>query len=142
MIELNITGWNNVYGPYRFTVPFDDEKTDHEIRFADGSVSKQATAFGYETHDWNHDGDVYTQYGAWFRHEKGGADFFTPEQLLRLVADDDATVPGLNDPKAPVKKAMREHEERGNNRPSETRDRGQHKPDHARKRAVSHESEL
>ena len=142
MIELNITGWNNVYGPYRFIVPFDDEKTDHEIHFADGSVSKQTTAFDYETRDWNHDGDVYTQYGAWFRHEGGGGDFFTPEQLLRLVADDDATVPGLSDPKAPVKKAVREHEEREKNRSSETRDRGQHEPDHARKRAVSHEAEL
>lgn len=89
MIEVSVAGWNEIYGPYRFTVPFDDKRRDYEVRFADGSTSTQKSAFDYVTRDWNCDGDVYAQYGAWFENDRAASDFFTPEQLVWLVADDE-----------------------------------------------------
>ena len=123
MIEVSVAGWNEIYGPYRFTVPFDDKRRDYEVRFADGSTSTQKSAFDYVTRDWNCDGDVYAQYGAWFENDRAASDFFTPEQLVWLVADDDATIPGIRDPKAPVKQAIQEHEEKLKAYPVEVRDK-------------------
>lgn len=105
------------------TVPFDDKKRDYEIHFSNGSISKQNSAFDYVTRDWNCDGDVYTQYGAWFENDRAASDFFTPEQLVWLVADDDAAIPGVRDPKAPVKRAVREWEDKLKAYPVEVRDR-------------------
>lgn len=112
MLTLNYSGWSKGYGPYKFNIPFDDTKTNWEIHFSDGKVSRQETPFHIETRDWNCDRDVYSQYGAWFfLEESSRGEFYTPERMLRLVVDGDATVPGLPDPSAPIK-AYKEEQQR------------------------------
>ena len=119
MINIELTGWNILYGPYRFNTPFDDAKEDYEIHIG-SSIYRQVTPFHEETADWNSDGDIYTQYGAWFRGDDGGHDFFTPQQMVFCIAEGDFAVPGINDPKAKVKAFIEEH-------PVEVMDRGKRK---------------
>lgn len=109
MLTLNYSGWNKDYGAYSFDIPFDDTKTDWEIQFKK-DVYYQLGPFTEITRDWNCDGDVYAQYGAWFGEEPNGfaRDFYTPERMLRLVIDEEATIPGLPDPSAPIKEHREE----------------------------------
>lgn len=98
MLTINVSGWKKGYGPYDVNLPFDEQKTDYQIHFKDGERYAQVSPFETETHDWNNDGDVYPQYGAWFRSQNGRGEFFTPVDLLRLVQEKQAEVTGMVDP--------------------------------------------
>lgn len=113
MLTINVSGWKKGYGPYDLNLPFDDQKTDYQIHFKDGDHYAQESPFETKTCDWNNDGDIYPQYGAWFRGQDGRGEFFTPVELLRLVQENQAEIPGLVDPLAALNdytKAMEERE--------------------------------
>ena len=61
------SGWTEKHGSFHCNVFVDEKKTDYEIHFSNGRVMKQNSAFDVEVHDWNNDGDVYGQFGAWFQ---------------------------------------------------------------------------
>lgn len=109
---LNYSGWKKGYGPFDQRISFDESRADWEIRFTDGATFHQVTLFGKETRDWNHDGYVRPQFGAWFRCENNAqSEFFTPQDMLRLVVDEEANIPGLPDPSAPIKERIKQLEE-------------------------------
>lgn len=112
MLTINVSGWKKGYGPYDLNLPFDDQKTDYQIHFKDGDHYAQSSPFETETHDWNNDGDVYPQYGAWFRSQDGRGEFFTPVVLLRLVQEEQAEVTGMVDPLAALNGYVRAKEDR------------------------------
>lgn len=91
-MQVTHSGWNEKHGAFHYEIFVDETKTDYEIHYRDGTVSKQSTPFREETRDWNHDGDIYPQYGAWFDHyDKDGnysrGHFWTPEAMVRVVLD-------------------------------------------------------
>lgn len=115
MLEINVLGWHHACGSYNLTIPFNDIKTYYEIRYNDGTVLKQTQPFETVVHDWNNDGDVYPQYGAWFHDQSGYGEFLTPVDMIRLVIDEKATIPDISDPLAAHKaqaKAKAEEAER------------------------------
>ena len=74
----------------------DTTRTDHEIHWKNGMVCKQTTPFRTVEADWNCDGDIYSEFGANFEGKWGyGRDWYTPQNLLDLVLDDEAEVPGI-----------------------------------------------
>ena len=86
------SGWNIEHGAFNYKVLVDENRKDYELKFGDGSVSKQAGPFEALTRDWNNDGDVYTQFGAWFTHfdrngKEDGGEFWTPEQMIRCYVE-------------------------------------------------------
>ena len=84
---VNYSGWNKKDGQFSYDVFIDENKQDYAIVYHDGFVSRQTSPFSPVTADWNHDGDVYTKFGAWFSSRFGtGNNFFTPEEIvLELV---------------------------------------------------------
>ena len=86
-MNVNYSGWNEKSGHFSCNIFVNEYKTDYEIHFSNGSIHHQSSPFGFVRADWNHDGDVYTQYGAWFENEKGMGEFWTPEEMVRSVAD-------------------------------------------------------
>ena len=111
MLTINVSGWRKGYGPYSLNLPFDEHRKDYEIQFKDGTRCAQETPFQTEAHDWNNDGDIYPQHGAWFRDQDGRGEFFTPVVMLRLVIDEEAEIPGLLDPLAAIKGYVKAQEE-------------------------------
>lgn len=112
MLTINVSGWKKGYGPYSLNLPFDEQKIDYEIHFKDGTCYIQESPFKDEAHDWNNDGDVYPQFGAWFRGDDGRGEFFTPVDMLRLVQESQAEVVGLTDPLSALEGYIRAKEER------------------------------
>ena len=98
MLTINVSGWKKGYGPYSLNLPFNEQRSDYEIYFKDGTLYTQTGPFTTETHDWNNDGDVYSQFGAWFHSRDGRGEFFTPVVMLQLVKENEADIPGLSDP--------------------------------------------
>lgn len=91
-MNVEYSGWSAEHGHFFCNIFINEKKTDYEIIFGDGHKARQSSPFKDERADWNNDGDVYTQYGAWFDHvdENGrfkGGEFWTPEQMVRAVAD-------------------------------------------------------
>lgn len=91
-MQVEYSGWNQQYGSFSCEIFIDENRTDYEIHYKNGTIAKQTSPFRIECRDWNHDGDVYEQFGAWFafRNENGsfsGADFWTPESMVRVVVD-------------------------------------------------------
>lgn len=87
-MNVNYSGWTEQHGYFSCNIFVDETRQDYELVFGDGSVSKQQSPFEEVTADWNNDGDVYTQFGAWFsRPEGSGANFWTPEDMVHAVAD-------------------------------------------------------
>lgn len=89
---VNYSGWNQKLGPFYFDIPFDEKKENFEIHFKSGDIGRQSTPFDVYTGDWNHDGDVYAQFGAWFDYlspsgEFQRGSFWTPEALVRAALD-------------------------------------------------------
>lgn len=91
------SGYRKNHGLFCFKIPVDENKTDYEIHFNNGSVYRQNGPFENVTHDWNCDGDVYTQFGAYFDCN-GRGEFFTPVDLVTFVVEHEAQVPGIQDP--------------------------------------------
>ena len=112
MLEINVSGWHHAYGSYDLTIPFNDVKTYYEICYNDGTVLKQTRPFETVVRDWNNDGDVYPQYGAWFHDRSGYGEFLTPVDMMRLVIDEKAIIPGMSDPLAAHKAHAKEEAER------------------------------
>ena len=86
------SGWNEQYGAFSYDIYINEHKTDYELHYKNGTIAVQRTPFQEETRDWNHDGDVYTQFGAWFCFPEpnghySGSTFWTPEDLVRAAID-------------------------------------------------------
>lgn len=92
---LTHEGWTQDRGRFCDKYAFDTSRSDHEIHWKNGKISKQETPFKYVTADWNCDGDVYEECGANFEGYYSGRAWLTPGQLLQLVISGDATVPGI-----------------------------------------------
>ena len=89
---VDYSGWSKDRGFFHDKIFFDENKRDYMIQFNDGTVLKQTSSFEFQTADWNHDGDIYTQYGAWFNEitpdgKAGYGEFWTPEVMVRAVID-------------------------------------------------------
>ena len=86
------SGWNIEHGAFHYDVFLDEHKTDYELHYKNGMIAKQSSPFHEETRDWNHDQDVYTQFGAWFTcfdkdGSRAGSDFWTPAEIVRAAID-------------------------------------------------------
>jgi hypothetical protein len=53
------------------------------------------TPFQVVEADWNCDGDVYTEFGANFESRYGGREWWTPQNLLSLMLNGEAVIPGI-----------------------------------------------
>lgn len=84
---VNHSGWNAEFGSFSYDIFVDEKREDYEIHYKNGTVDKQNGPFEAVTADWNNDGDVYTQFGAWFRDENGRGSFWTPEQMVQALVD-------------------------------------------------------
>ena len=89
---VDYSGWNKDTGHFCHKIYIDESKKDYAVYFENGSVARQTGEFHHHTADWNHDDDVYTQYGAWFEFRaadgsRNGGEFFTPEDLVRFAVD-------------------------------------------------------
>lgn len=89
---VDYCGWTEERGSFRHKVFVDENRTDYAVHFANGMVARQNSVFQIVVADWNHDQDVYPQYGAWFEYRDAdgkfnGGEFFTPEDLVRFAAD-------------------------------------------------------
>lgn len=89
------SGWSQERGWFCDKYFLDETKTDYEIHWKDGRISKQLSPFEAVTADWNCDGDVYEEFGANFESRYAGRDWWTPYHLLDLILDDEATIPGI-----------------------------------------------
>ena len=95
-MQLTHEGWSQERGRFQEKYSFDTSRSDHEINWKDGKVCKQLTPFQAVTADWNCDGDVYTETGAHFESQYGaGRDWYTPLELLSLMLEGKATIPGF-----------------------------------------------
>lgn len=102
-MKVNYSGWKKGFGSFDVNVFVDDAKTDYEICFKNGEVWKQREGFEKLTADWNHDGEVYSRFGAWFEvfnkvGQSLGREFFSQVEMVRAVVDNDAVITGLNVP--------------------------------------------
>lgn len=94
-MQLIHEGWSQERGWFEDVYFFDETKTDHEIRWKNGKVCKQETPFENVEADWNCDGDIYSEFGANFESQYAGRDWWTPHNLLGLILDGEADVPGI-----------------------------------------------
>lgn len=92
-MKIDYSGWSENHGSYRFVIPFDERKTDHEVRFESGTCLRQCGPFQHVAADWNNDGDVYTEFGAYFvRYDNDGTacagrEWWTPDDLVAELID-------------------------------------------------------
>ena len=92
-MKVNYSGWAEKYGSYKYTVPFDELRTDYEVKFDNGQILRQCGCFEHVTADWNCDGDIYTEFGANFvRYDadgiaRSGREFWTPNDLVAELID-------------------------------------------------------
>lgn len=93
-MQIKHQGWNETVGTFHCIVTIDEEKHDHEIRFPDGSVFRQASPFEHLVADWEQTGHPYPVLGAFFA-KNGAREFFTPLELASLVLNGYAEIPGL-----------------------------------------------
>jgi len=89
---VNHSGWNKEIGVFSRNIFVDENKTDHTVHYSNGKIARQMTLFVEHTADWNHDGDVYPQFGAWFEFVDpdgtvNGGSFFTPQDLVQFALD-------------------------------------------------------
>ena len=94
-MQLTHEGWSQERGWFQDKYNIDTTRTDHEIHWKNGKVCKQVTPFEVVTADWNCDGDVYSEFGANFESKYAGRDFYTPQNLLDLILEGEATIPGI-----------------------------------------------
>ena len=98
-MQLLHEGWSQERGWFRDRYFFDETKTDHEIHWKNGKVCKQETPFKHVTSDWNNDDDIYEEFGAAFESKYAGRDWYTPQNLLALIIEGEASVPGIKEVK-------------------------------------------
>lgn len=91
-MQIEYCGWNEEDGAFHCYVYIDENKQDYEIHYKNGMIAKQCSPFENRTADWNNDGDIYTQFGAWFscidkNGESAGRDFWTPVDMVSVLVD-------------------------------------------------------
>lgn len=102
---VNHSGWNEKAGAFSYDIFVDENKTDYEIHYEDGTIAHQSSPFQAVTADWNCDGDRYAQFGAWFDCD-GRGEFLTPESMVwQLLFKNDygpkvVSIPGIDIPEA------------------------------------------
>ena len=96
-MNVEYSGWTSEQGFFRFLIPLDEKREDYEIHLPDGRIVRQKTSFQDATYDWNHDDDIYTQFGAWFDWD-GCGEFLTPVDLVSMVLEGKAEIPGIQNP--------------------------------------------
>ena len=84
---VNHSGWNETQGFFNYDIFVDEKREDYELRFADGSKARQCSSFHNLTGDWNNDGDVYTQFGAFFTKDGRYSEFWTPENMVMALIE-------------------------------------------------------
>lgn len=91
-MNVEYSGWKESTGFFCYKIEVDELKLDYELHYASGKVATQNGPFQAVSADWNYDGDIYTQFGAWFqlvdengRFESGK--FWTPEQMVGALID-------------------------------------------------------
>ena len=94
-MTLEHSGWSTNQGFFCDRYFVDETKTDYEIWWKNKTTSKQLSPFENLTADFNNDGDVYTEFGAWFEGKYGGRDWYTPQNLLQLILDGEAGIKGI-----------------------------------------------
>ena len=98
-MQLTHEGWSQERGWFQNKYNIDTTRADHEIHWKDGKVCKQTTPFEIVEADWNCDGDVYKLFGANFESKYAGRDFYTPHELLDLILEGEAIIPGIKEVK-------------------------------------------
>lgn len=89
-------GWSEQRDWYCDKYYVDENKTDYEIKFRNGFVSRQVKPFQDVTMDWNHDGDVYSLFVGGFQDKSGqGFNWWQPTELVRMIIDGDAEIDGI-----------------------------------------------
>ena len=91
-MQVEYSGWTKDHGPFFCLINVDEQRKDYAVYFENGTVAKQTGEFETVTGDWNHDGDVYSQFGAWFHYynadgTRNGGAFFTPVDLVQFAID-------------------------------------------------------
>lgn len=85
---VEYSGWSEKLGSFHFNIFLDESRQDYSIEYGDGTIVKQTSSFQDVTTDWNHDGDVYTQFGAWFESPiSSGNDFFSAVDLVYVAIE-------------------------------------------------------
>ena len=92
---IKYSGWSHDRGAFCDKYCIDTNRIDHIVKHNNGTISKQLSAFQYVTADWNCDGDIYTLFGACFEGKYAGKDFYTPDDLLRMVLEDEAEIDSI-----------------------------------------------
>lgn len=87
--------WSQECGAFQEKYYIDTTRTDHEIHWKGGFIAKQVTSFGIVTRDWKNDGNVYSEFGAYFQGVYGSNMWYTLHGLLSLMLDNEAIVPGI-----------------------------------------------
>lgn len=98
-MNIRYSGYRENYGTFDVLIPVDETRQDYEIHMKNGQTGRQITPFQKATYDWNHDGEIYTLFGAWFDWN-GSRDFITPVDMVSMVIDGDARIPGIEIPLA------------------------------------------
>ena len=95
-IEVEHSGYSEARGMFCDLYYINPNKTDYEILFPDGDTYRQSSEFHIRTEDWNHDGDIYEQFGAFFEIESlRRGEFLTPEMMIRLITDHHCRIPNI-----------------------------------------------
>ena len=94
-MQLTHEGWSQERGWFQDKYNIDTTRTDHEIHWKNGQVCKQILPFQVVSADWNNDDDVYAEFGATFESRYGGREWWTPQNLLGLMLDGEAVIPGI-----------------------------------------------
>lgn len=111
---VNYSGWNERVGRFSHDIYIDENRTDYEIIFKNGTSAKQVSPFQVEGADWNNDGDYYEMFGAYFNHGSRN-EFWTPEEMVTALMEGREgrppmsgvavkDIPGIKLPKALEKK--------------------------------------
>lgn len=93
-MKIHHQGWNDAVGAFNCAVTLDETRSDYQIFFSGGMISRQQSIFHDVTADWDHNGTPYARTGAYFNCN-GESEFFTPLELTSLVLNGDSYIPGL-----------------------------------------------
>lgn len=96
-MNVEYSGWREDLGFFRYLIALDEKREDYEIHRKNGRVGRQVTPFEELTYDWNNDGDIYPLFGAFFQWDNG-RDFLTPVDMVSLVLEGEARIPGIENP--------------------------------------------
>lgn len=93
-MKIHHAGWNETVGAFNCDATINVDKCDYEIHFTNGSVFRQETPFDDLVTEFDQNDTAHPRFGAFFSHN-GATEFFTPLELVALVANGYATIPGI-----------------------------------------------